>query len=295
MVHLCCATYPIVQLYAINLASLCPEHMLEAKRSMKPVRPPFLAWLTNAGTHLYRRALLAVWLLLAGTSCGLDIHEIRMQKLEELRQNAHYVAVTIIAARAWNSQLDGVYAVRSRHLTPNPYLKHPQRDLPEHGNVPALTMINPAYMTRMVGDILGQSTGIRIGLRSTQPLNPGNMADGWESQALNALGQGAKEVFGTEVDTAGRSEFRYMLPVTTDSSCLGCHEAQGSWIGEMRGGLSVTQPYPAQAISDAILRTLMFHLALFGGLGGLAYGLLRQLEARLRQETDASGDSAGQE
>lgn len=242
-----------------------------------------------------RLGLLGIWLMLMAISLGADIYTTRTQKLEELKLNARNVATTLVAARAWNAALDGVYGIRSAQLAPNPYLKHPHRDLPQRGSLPPLTMVNPAYMTRMIGDILSRTSTFRIGLRSTTPLNPGNMADKWESQALKTLDHGAQEAFGIETDAVGRKEFRYMMPLKTDESCLGCHEAQGSWIGELRGGLSVIQPYPETALSDAILRALLFHLALFGGLGGMAYVLLNLMENRLKQEAATSDTSIRQE
>ncbi|MBN8502554.1 MAG: EscU/YscU/HrcU family type III secretion system export apparatus switch protein, partial [Sphingomonadales bacterium] len=62
------------------------------------------------------------------------------------------------AFREWNAEHGGVYVLQTPASPPNPYLDIPKRDLQaktgEH-----LTLINPAYMTRQLAEVIGDTAG----------------------------------------------------------------------------------------------------------------------------------------
>ncbi len=189
------------------------------------------------------------------------------------------------AFRFWATQYGGVYVPATEHTPPNPYLAHmPERDIvTDTGR--ELTLINPAYMLRMLHEQYGDLFGVRGRIVSEDPLRPENLADAWESRALQAFGRGETErVEVTDLD--GQPHLRYMAPMVTEQGCLYCHGHQGYQLGDIRGGVSVSVP----------LQTYMGHerqsrhvtLGSLGavwllGLGGLALGY-RRLRANDLQE-----------
>jgi hypothetical protein len=59
---------------------------------------------------------------------------------------------------------------------PNPYLKHPKRDLLTTDGM-QLTMVNPAYMTRQLAEIAEQADGVKFHITSLKTIRPANAAD----------------------------------------------------------------------------------------------------------------------
>jgi hypothetical protein len=57
----------------------------------------------------------------------------------------------------------------------------------------ALTMINPAYMTRLIGNMSTEDGGVSFHLTSLHPVQPANRADPWEVKSLQAFERGARE------------------------------------------------------------------------------------------------------
>lgn len=145
----------------------------------------------------------------------------------------------VALAREWNSGHGGVYVPVTPATPPNPYLEHPRRDLrTDDGR--ALTMINPAYMTRQIAELARQAEGIRLHLTSLKPIRPENAPDAWEAAALRRFEAGAEEI--TELVSGDMPVHRYMAPLRIKQACLQCHEKQGYSVGQIRGGLSVTMP-----------------------------------------------------
>jgi hypothetical protein len=92
----------------------------------------------------------------------------------------------------------GVYVPVTEETQPNPYLSDvPERDLitPSGRH---LTLINPAYMTRQVYELMKESYGVRGHITSLNPIRPENKPDTWETQALRAFESGKTEVSSIE-------------------------------------------------------------------------------------------------
>jgi diguanylate cyclase (GGDEF)-like protein/PAS domain S-box-containing protein len=157
----------------------------------------------------------------------------------ELAANqGRFIFRMIESIRLWNARHGGVYVLVDAETQPNPYLDVPERDIVSDAGK-RLTMVNPAYMTRQLTDIIRSNNQIAVHITSLKPINPGNAADPWESEALRAFERGLAEraAFVTPGDGY---QFRYMAPLVTKTPCLKCHEKQGYRVGDIRGGISVS-------------------------------------------------------
>ena len=142
-------------------------------------------------------------------------------------------------ARDWNARHGGVYVPVSEVTTPNPFLEHSRRDLVTQDGV-ALTMINPAFMTRQMAEIANQADGVKLHITSLKPIRPANAPDAWEAEALRRFEGGVSEV--VELIPGPVPVHRYMAPLKVKKACMTCHEKQGYSLGQIRGGISITLP-----------------------------------------------------
>jgi hypothetical protein len=120
----------------------------------------------------------------------------------------------------------------------------------------------PAVFGRLTADEFFKRTGIKIKQTTTgKGLGPRNkkynLPDAWEKQALAKL-TSAHEVgqygFGEEVQTGGKTVYRYIYPLVIKKACLSCHgeprgekdisgyPKEGYKLGEIRGGISIVIP-----------------------------------------------------
>ncbi len=248
------------------------------------------------------------WLALVGISLVWNIASERKQLLAHALIEARASYDKDLLYRRWVAERGGVYVPPSAQTPPNPYLK----DLPERDVVTtdgkALTLVNPAYMTRQVFEMSGTMGGVHGHITSLNPIRPENSPDPWERTALQAFERGVKEL--SAVSTIGGKEFlRLMRPMIAEQSCLKCHENQGYKLGDIRGGISVSVPLsPLSAnLRSHLGVTTWIHL-LLGGLGlvGLFLGhrwistslraqltseeARRSAESRWRVALEATGD-----
>ncbi len=105
----------------------------------------------------------------------------------------------------------------------------------------SLTTVNPAYMTRQVHELGARESGVQGHITSLNPIHPGNAADPWETEALQAFERGSPEVSSIEA-FRGEQHMRLMRPLITEEGCLKCHADQGYEVGDIRGGISVSIP-----------------------------------------------------
>lgn len=178
----------------------------------------------------------------------------------------------MVVTRQWNALHGGVYVPVTEDIRPNTYLKDPLRDVVTTEGL-MLTKINPAYMTRLIAEFLATQDGVQLHITSLNPINPGNVADEWESQALALFEAGTIET--ASVEWIGDVRFsRFMAPLLVDESCLPCHADQGYVIGDIRGGISISLPWePFSSIVTANQnRVILLHLVL--ALAGVSIILL---------------------
>jgi signal transduction histidine kinase len=189
---------------------------------------------------------------------GLAVLAERLRSREVIRDAAALQAQVslelLVIARRWNAGHGGVYVPVTEATPPSPWLAHlPDRD-GRTATGRALTLMNPAWMTREILTLADREKKVTGHVTSLWPLRPENLPDAWEHRALERLEKGAGEV--TEVVEEGaESRLRAMRPLRVERSCLPCHGGQGYEVGDVRGGIAVSVPLaPLEAIGAADLR-----------------------------------------
>lgn len=225
--------------------------------------------------------LLCLWAGAVGWSLMDNLQEIREHNESVVTESARNMFRMVVLTRQWNSGHAGVYVPVTEASPPNPYLPHPRRDITDNYGR-ALTMINPAYMTRQIGELAQLDQGVVFRLTSLKPINPRNEPDDWERTALQAFEKGQTEFIGFEPNVELGMLHRYMAPLQVTASCLKCHAEQGYRLGDIRGGISVTHrydPFLSAAAPSRVHAYLMhggvFLLVLLG-----VWWLLEQLRRR---------------
>ncbi|CCQ74400.1 diguanylate cyclase [Magnetospira sp. QH-2] len=235
-------------------------------------------------------ALVAlVWGTVAYVTYLWNIKQIRDHGLEMAVMRGQLVYELIQTSRKWNTQHGGVYVPATDDSPPNPYLKVQDRDITTPSGV-ALTLVNPAYMTRQLGDLLALGK-VNIHLTSLNPLNPANRADAWEAEALRAFESGETQRV-TIADGGAHGVFRFMAPLIVEEPCLTCHQVQGYRVGDVRGGLSVSFPgdYIVEFVSERQSTVVGLHILAFMALTGLTWlslGFFRSRVVGLEREKQA--------
>jgi len=165
---------------------------------------------------------------------------IRKNTLQIAENFAHESYRKDVLYREWNTKIDGLYGKISEYLPPNPYLKTDKKIITTTEGE-KFTLINPAYMTRMVHDLGKKNLNIVGHITSLDPIRPENRADEWEQKVLQEFEQGKKEATTISHQKEGKS-FRFMAPLYINNSCLKRHSYEQEDLGKVRGGISVTFP-----------------------------------------------------
>jgi len=156
-----------------------------------------------------------------------------------------------LSFRRWAATHGGVYIPITEKITPNKYLNFvPDRDITSTTGK-KLTLINPAYMTRLAFEISEAESGEKGHITSLNPIHPKNKPDEWEIKALKLFENGAKEY--SSVETIDNKEYlRYIKPLYVEKGCLKCHTEEKYQLGDIHGGISVAIPMERY---DAILNS----------------------------------------
>jgi PAS domain S-box-containing protein len=222
----------------------------------------------------YTPSLLILWTLIIAISIAWNIQRGHLHTLEKARIEARTLFEVNLVYRRWFALHGGVYAPVTGTFRPNPYLTAPRRDIKTTDGA-SLTLVNPAWMTRMVFEMLQEQSPLspRNRITSLKYTNPINKPDEWERNALLSFEKGQKEVSEiTAID--GRPYMRLMKPMYADKGCLNCHGHQGYKEGELRGGIGIAVPmspyYAAEAKAGNDM--LFAHLALWlSGIWGIVF------------------------
>ena len=226
------------------------------------------------------------------------LSEIRQHSIDLATAGARNVFKTLVTTRQWNAERGGVYVAVGEHTQPNPYLKHPRRDL-RTVDGQALTMVNPAFMTRMISEMTRLSQGLSFRSTSLSPVNPGNAPDGWERDALSRITRPDSEIAALTESVDGRPVFRYLAPLWVTEECLDCHREQGYKVGDLRGGISISQDYAPfiAAAAPSEQTSILAHAGVFLLLvliSGVSLELLRRswlkLESNIEELTRARSE-----
>lgn len=236
----------------------------------------------------YTWALVFAWTACVFASLWWNIDQQDKETLEVARSSARVAYEKDVVYRRWNAEHGGVYVAVTEKTPPNPQLKVVERDITTPSGK-ALTLINPAYMTRQVHELAMKTSGVKGHITSLNPIRPENSPDSWETQALKAFQLGKNEASSIE-KMEGADYLRLMRPLITEGGCLKCHAAQGYKVGDIRGGISVSIPMtPLEAIKRSHLFTLYLGHGLLWviGIAGMGIGmyiLSRQIASRQRAE-----------
>jgi signal transduction histidine kinase len=218
---------------------------------------------------------VAVWIMLA-----THIADIRAQSIRVATEGARNMFRMVVLTRSWNASHGGVYVPVTPHTQPNPFLDVARRDVTTTDGQ-ALTLVNPAYMTRLIAEMAESDSGAIFRLTSLRPVRPQNAADDWEQSALQAFESGSKEVVAVTQGQSG-AQLRYMAPLLVQSTCMSCHAKQGYRVGDVRGGISVSQSYaPIEAATQVGVRQSKWtYGAVFVMVTALGWLLLELLRRR---------------
>ncbi len=226
---------------------------------------------------------ILAWLLLIMVSAGWNIAQARESQLKAYLHSARSFFKLIVTTREWNARHGGVYLPVSDDIQPNPYLDVPNRDITTTNGI-QLTLINPAYMTRLIAELADQQNNVRFHITSLKPIRPANAPEAWEAKALTAFEQEGDQEFYQYYEDGSSRKLRYMAPLFTMPSCLKCHSKQGYHEGDIRGGISVTLPIKLR-IPWALIMTHIF-LAVAGSVLIFKYGT--KLDRAVRELAEQS-------
>ncbi len=244
-------------------------------------------------------AIMLVWVSLVAASFLWNWRQIEASAMGGARMEANSHFEKDLIYLRWVALQGGVYVPPTEKTPPNPYLAYlKDRDVTTTSGK-ALTLVNPAYMTRQVHELSAERKGVLGHVTSLKPLRQENAPDAWERRALLTFETGAKEALSLE-RMGGKPYLRFMRPVLTEPSCLKCHQAQGYKVGDVRGGISISVPFaPFAGIAGREFRTLLLWHGLIGvlGLAGLWVGgrRLQRSEKALLESLDAAERIAAQE
>ena len=221
------------------------------------VRPQIFSKINNA------LVLIIAWtIIIAGSLLWNNTHT-HQSILEKARIETRTLYELTVAYRGWGALHGGVYVPVTETLQPNPYLNVAGRDVTTKDGR-KLTLVNPAWMTRQVFELLVKQSSLPIinHLTSLKYLNPTNKPDAWEEKGLRAFEQGSSEV-SEAMTINGQPYMRMLKPFITQQACLKCHGHQGYKVGDVRGGMSIAiplQPYLSAEVEEkkALLVTHSF-------------------------------------
>ena len=224
------------------------------------------------------------WIILIFGLAWWNVRQIREADQEKNLEAARSLFDIIVTTREWNSRLGGVYVPVSDEIQPNPYLDVPDRDILTTSGV-ALTKVNPAYMTRLIGEIAKENNNVTYHITSLNPIRPANAPNAWEREALLTFENKKAEEFLLDRQD---NTFKYMAPLFVEDSCLACHAKQGYQLGDVRGGISVSFPVQSAVIVPTLLSYLIIGII---GLGIILFFSTRLLRAfsKLEQQTEIDG------
>jgi signal transduction histidine kinase len=223
----------------------------------------------------------AIWTLLMASLIYAQYQLYERSALAHARSDALSAFRRDTTLRKWASLQGGVYAPITATLQPNPYLRVSNRDVTTSSGQ-ALTLVNPAYLLRLVHQLGEELDGMKGHLTSLKPTRPGNAPDPWERRTLESFEGGKTE--GSELASMdGVEYYRLMRPFVAEASCLKCHGVQGYKVGDIRGGITISlpfKPFQTEARGEAKFLTVIFTGIWALGMAGLAF-VSRRLRAAL--------------
>lgn len=236
----------------------------------------------------YLKIVILVWTLAIAASLFWNLRQQTHTNNTQLKAQVQAIHTINMEYRNWIIHNGGVYVPVSKKNQPSKWLSHiPDRDIiTKHGT--QLTLLNSSYVFRLIQENMAENGAeVRMHIASLKPINPINKADAWETDALQSFERGVKEKASIDVTPEGKTYFRFMRPMITDSYCMKCHAKYGDKIGNVRGGVSISLPIDnVIAASNAERKALIIGHGTIWGLGliGLLIGGRRQKKSILEVE-----------
>ncbi|MHB8809044.1 MAG: PAS domain-containing protein [Desulfobulbaceae bacterium] len=167
-----------------------------------------------------------------------------------------------------------VYFPVSATIPPDPSLLHrADRDITTPSGH-RYTILTPRRLFFLaLQKTAGQSGSVRSEIKAFYPRSSEETPDDWETQALQRLKLGQKEVAEVEFRN-GAAFLRYLHPVRATEECVKNRPQQGLAVGDIFGGLSITLPMaPFEEVRrQHNIIALLLHGLLWGmGMGGILW------------------------
>lgn len=186
---------------------------------------------------------LILWTLVVLVSFTIGAYRDYLGAGETARIEARAHFNQVVNVRHWVASLGGVYAPITDKTQPNPFLEGrvAERDITTPQGK-ELTLINPAYVTRLLSENLEERYQVHARLVSIEPVWEKNMADAWEARAIDDfLQKKSTELIEISDELENVDHMRYIAPLFLVPGCMQCHEEQGV-VGDLRGAISVSIP-----------------------------------------------------
>lgn len=200
----------------------------------------------------FKLIVMSLWLFtLAIFAFWLEVNS-RLEERQRALNTANAFFQEILTTRKWNASHNGVYVPITAKTPPNQYLPLQDRDIVADNGL-KLTKINPAYMTRQIAELAKENLqNIQFHITSLKPVNPINKPTDLEKKWLKSFEQGIKEQ-GEFFEEGDIIWFRYMAPLVVTKECLKCHAKHGYKEGDIRGGITISTPYPFHGYLSLII------------------------------------------
>ena len=239
--------------------------------------------------RFYVFAATATWVSVVIALMLLNFRQIRDAQYTMATSDAREHVNEDNAFRFWVASMGGVYVPVTDRTQPNANLSQvPERDI-ETPTGKSLTLINSAYLLRLIMTDYADLYGIRGHLAGVAPSRKETVPDEWEKAALLKFQEGIPEI--SKVATMGGiSYLRLMKPMYVKEQCLECHKNQNYTVGNVAGGVSVAVPlgpYFARMQSEMIFCAACYGIVLLFGLTGILMGrnrLVHHIEERDKTE-----------
>ena len=212
--------------------------------------------------------VLISWWAVIGASFIWNFIGIKKAVMEIARHQLLSIYNNDLAYRHWIASVGGLYGY-TEAIKPNPYLPDiPGREIITKDGK-ELTLINPAYLTRLAHEASNQHLTLSISLISLKSLNPINSPDEYEKKILLEFKKGKKEFFGV-IDKDGKRYITLIRPLLIEKPCLKCHGQQGYKAGDIKGALCIKTPFKSylSIMRNRQLNILIIHL-LIGIIGSM--------------------------
>ena len=218
--------------------------------------------------YRYGLIFIFIWSVIIGSFLAWNISNEKKQSIALALNSARENFNKDKAFRLWGTKHGGVYVPPTEQTPPNPYLAHlKERDVVTTDGK-KLTLMNPAYMIKQVMDDYTELFGITGRIVGQIALNPDNVADEFESEAIDAFIAGTKDEVIEQTIYKGKPHLRLVRPFVMEKGCVQCHGHLGFKEGDVRGAIGVSIPLePYTKSSEEGIRGMIFTHALIYIIG----------------------------